>query len=152
MCKNHLTRTLNVRQATDEYIIMILSTQYFIKLSKAKQVLWCYFIWYLTMTALYFDPALHIWLTSIGVSSVIGIALMLSIANGNSAPPDFWTKVRLFMMPFCVSSFSALVKNHGFILVLSPRWTEDALAVVICMLFLAAVYICKAVANRSAQS
>jgi len=74
---------------------------YLKQLSVAKQVLWCYLIWYITMCVLYFDPAMHIWLTSLGVSVVIGIALILSVSNGNSAGPDFWTKARLFMMPFC---------------------------------------------------
>ena len=33
----------------------------------------------------------------------------------------FWPTVRLFMMPFCVSSFAALVKGKGFYLVFSPQ-------------------------------
>jgi len=35
-------------------------------------------------------------------------------------------------MPFCVSSFSALVKGHGFILIFSPRPGEDLLASALC--------------------
>jgi len=122
---------------------MIRLATYLKQLSIAKQVLWCYVIWYLTMITLYFDPALHIWLTSLGVSVVIGIALILSVSNGVSAPADFWTKARLFMMPFCVSSFSALVKNQGFILILSSKWTEDFTAIAICLLFIGGVRLLK---------
>lgn len=113
--------------------------QYLRQLSAAKQILWCYLIWYLTMTGLHFDPAIHVWLTSFGISVVIGVALILSVANGSQSPPDFWTKARLFLMPFCVSSFSALVKDQGFILILSPKWQEDALALGIGVIFIGVV-------------
>ena len=111
--------------------------QYLHSLSVSKQVLWCYLIWYLTMASLHFDPATHIWLTSLGISVVIGVALILSVTGGASSAPDFWTKARLFLMPFCVSSFSALVKDQGFILILSGKWQEDVLALVLCVLFIA---------------
>ncbi|HEX2583801.1 MAG TPA: hypothetical protein VHL14_01625 [Steroidobacteraceae bacterium] len=116
---------------------------YLANLSPAKQTLWCYLIWYLTMSTLYFDASIHIWLTSLGVSAVIGIALILSVSNGSGSRPDFWTTVRLFLMPFCVSSFSALVKGQGFILVLSPKWKEDALAALSCFAFLIIVQALK---------
>jgi hypothetical protein len=44
----------------------------------------------------------------------------------------FWPTVRLFMMPFCVSSFAALVKGRGFVLIFSPDWREIAAAVGLC--------------------
>ena len=116
---------------------------YLATLTRAKQILWCYFTWYLTMCAFYFDTSFHIWLTSLGVSAVIGIALILSVSNGSAPRPDFWTTVRLFLMPFCVSSFSALVKGQGFILILSPRWREDAFAVLNCVGFHCAVRLSK---------
>jgi len=117
--------------------------KYFRELRIAKQILWCYFLWYLTMCVFYFDSTIYIWLTSLGVSIVIGVALILSVSNGNHAKPDFWTRARLFMMPFCVSSFSALVKGQGFILILSPRWREDAIAIMNCALLLAMVQMLK---------
>jgi hypothetical protein len=40
-----------------------------------------------------------------------------------------WPTFRLFVTPFCVSSFAALVKGQGFILIFSPKWRENALAV-----------------------
>ena len=38
-------------------------------------------------------------------------------------------------MPFCVSSFSALVKGRGFTLVFSPRAQENLLALGMCAAF-----------------
>jgi hypothetical protein len=59
-------------------------------------------------------------------------------------------------MPFCVSSFSALVKGQGFILVLSPKWKEDALAALSCFAFLIIVQALKKsrtlAANTSKQA
>jgi hypothetical protein len=95
------------------------------------------------MSVFYFDPAIHIWLTSLGVSVVIGIALILSVSNGQTSRADRWTIARLFMMPFCVSSFSALVKDQGFILIVSPRWQEDVLATGLCAVFVACIWLIK---------
>lgn len=102
-------------------------------LPAAKQVLWCYLAWYLVIVSFHFDPTLRIWLTSLGISAVIGIGLILSV-SGNGRP-DFWTTARLFLMPFCVSSFSALIKDRGFVLIFSPIWREDVLALAVCAAF-----------------
>lgn len=96
----------------------------------AKQILWCYLIWYLVMAVFHFDPAPRLWLTSLSISVVIGIGLILS-ASGNGKP-DFWTTARLFIMPFCVSSFAALIKDHGFVLIASPELHEDLIALGAC--------------------
>lgn len=111
------------------------------QLTTAKQVLWCYLIWYLTMVGFHFDPSPRLWMTSLGISAVIGFGLILSVSSGNAARCDFWTTMRLFLMPLCVSSFSALVKDQGFILILSPRWREDALALSICVAFICLCYV-----------
>jgi hypothetical protein len=54
------------------------------------------------------------------------------------------------MMPFCVSSFSALVKGRGFTLIFSPNPTEILLAVGICALFCATVWLLKLAQKRRA--
>lgn len=64
-------------------------------------------------------PVTTIWLNSVGISFVIDIALMLSV-NGSSARADPWQTFRLFLMPFCVSSFAALIKDRGFVLIFPP--------------------------------
>jgi hypothetical protein len=42
-------------------------------------------------------------------------------------------------MPFCVSSFAALVKGRGFVLVFSPRAADLLLGFGLCAAFLAVV-------------
>jgi hypothetical protein len=111
---------------------------YLRQLSAGRAVLWCYLIWYLVMAAAYFDPSPLLWLTSAGIGLIIGCALILSVAGG-TARLDRWQTFRLFCIPFCVSSFSALVKGHGFILIFSPRPAETGLALALCAAFLGVV-------------
>jgi hypothetical protein len=113
---------------------------YLASLNAARIVLWCYLIWYLVTVYFYFDPAPAIWLNALGISAVVGIALLLSV-GGRSA--DRWTRFRLFMMPFCVSSFSSLVKNHGFILVVPPKRTEQLASLGACAAFVLLVTVVK---------
>ena len=93
---------------------------YFRNLTTGRLILWCYLIWYLVVLVRYFDASPRIWLTSLGLSGIIGTALFISsTAHGNTLRP--WQIARLYLIPFFVSSFSALVKNRGFILVFSPN-------------------------------
>ncbi|HYR58450.1 MAG TPA: hypothetical protein VEO95_07475 [Chthoniobacteraceae bacterium] len=111
---------------------------YFARLTRGRIVLWCYLIWYVFFAARYFDPSRNLWLTSLGLSGVIGIALFISTAGGR-ARLDRWQVFRLFLMPFCVSSFSALVKGRGFLLIFSPRVHENLLSLGCCAAFCAFV-------------
>ena len=99
------------------------SLHYFAKLNPSRIVLWCYLIWWLHAVAHHFDARPRLWLTSLGISAIIGVALVISTTSATKGPSplDGWQRFRLFLMPFCVSSFSALVKGHGFILIFSPK-------------------------------
>ena len=116
---------------------------YFANLTTGRIVLWCYLIWYLFFAARYFDPSPALWLTSLGLSLIIGIALVISTWKG-IASIERWQLFRLFLMPFCVSSFAALVKGRGFILVFSPDDRENTLALCSCALFCICVAAVKA--------
>lgn len=116
---------------------------YFARIAPGKAVLWCYLIWYLVVVAMYFDPMPAIWLNSLGISLVIGIALNLSIGAGKPAQSDRWTIARMFLMPFCVSSFSSLIKGRGFILIAPPDAAGLAACVGACLLFVAFVALMK---------
>ena len=118
--------------------------RYLANLSTGRLILWCYFIWYLVVLVRYFDPSLRLWLTSLGLSAIIGFALYLSTVSGaNNVKLEFWQMFRLFLMPFCVSSFAALVKGKGFILIFSPRIEEVGLAVGLCLVLWATVTVLK---------
>src|ERR1700761_4468205 len=108
--------------------------RYLANLNAGRLILWCYFIWYLVVLVRYFDPSPRLWLTSLGLSAIIGMALFISTARAGTSQVKLerWQVIRLFMMPFCVSSFSALVKGKGFILVFSPRPAEILTAAGIC--------------------
>jgi len=108
--------------------------RYLRNLSNGRLILWCYFIWYCLVLVRYFDSSLHLWLTSLGLSLIIGFALYLSTSAGTNggAALGFWPIFRLFLMPFCVSSFAALVKDKHFILIFSPRPEETFLAMILC--------------------
>jgi hypothetical protein len=94
--------------------------------------------------ARYFDPSPALWLTSAGLSGIIGFALLLSTrAAIGSGRLDGWGVFRLFLMPFCVSSFAALAKDHGFVLIFSPRLGDSLLAVALCAIFLSIVAVAK---------
>ncbi|MEC4746968.1 hypothetical protein [Methylomicrobium sp. Wu6] len=124
---------------------------YFVSLSKGKVVLWCYLIWYIVTIIHYFDPSIRIWLNSLGISLVIGFALMLSASKPRDAKVDFWQTFRLFMMPFCVSSFSSLIKGQGYILIIPPNPTEQLISIGACMLFVLFVYGIKLFNHRLAN-
>lgn len=114
--------------------------RYFANLSAGRVILWCYFIWYLFFATRYFDPSRNLWLTSLGISIIVGIALVISTtSSANQTRLDRWQTLRFFLMPFCVSSFSALVKGRDFLLIFSPRKSEDYFALGCCAAFCAFV-------------
>lgn len=117
--------------------------RYFASLRPGKVVLWCYLIWYLVTVVNHFDPSPRIWINSLGISAVIGFALLLSLSNSDIRKPDPWQTFRLFLMPFCVSSFSSLIKGQGFILVVSPLPSEQLTSVGLCVAFILLVVTLK---------
>ena len=116
---------------------------YFARLSGAKIALWCFFIWYLATVIHHFDPTPSIWLNALGISAIIGTALYLSVRDPAKPPPDRWTVMRLFLMPFCVSSFSSLIKGRGFVLVFPPDLHELAASIAACALFVILVFVAR---------
>ena len=126
--------------------------RYFATLATGKIVLWCFLLWYLATVIHHWDATPAIWLNALGISAIIGIALYLSVREPGKPPPDRWTVMRLFLMPFCVSSFSQLIKGKGFVLVFPPSLHENAVAFVACAVFVGFVLLLKRVAVRSASS
>ncbi len=111
---------------------------YLARLRTPLIVLWCYVIWYAVVVAHHFDASPRLWTTSLGLSLIIGVALVLNASSGSHRQSlAFWPRLRFFLAPFCVSSFSALVKGKGFWLVFSPRPREVAEGLVLCAAFVA---------------
>ena len=113
--------------------------QYFGGLRPSQRVLWCYLLWYLFVAVRYFEADPKLWLSSLGISAIIGTALYLSTARAGRTRVrlERWQIARLYLMPFCVSSFAALIKGRGFILVFHPSARDNLLAASACALFVA---------------
>ena len=121
--------------------------QYLYEIKLDKAILWCYLIWYVTVVCFHFDPSLKIWINSIGISAVIGTGLMLSVSS-SEGKRDRWQAFRLYLMPFCVSSFSALIKEQGFIVFISPNIKETIVSGSCCVLFLLVILAVKVFKNK----
>jgi len=124
--------------------------RYLANLSTGRLILWCYFIWYCVVLVRYFDPSPRLWLTSFGLSLIIGCALYLSTtaADKNRVRLDFWKTLRLFLMPFFVSSFAAMVKGKGFIMIFSPHPGEILIAAAGCFVLCCLALILKLLNRR----
>ena len=111
------------------------------RLTTGRVILWCYAIWYVVNIACRFDPRPGIWLTSIGLSGIIGCALLISTRSSSNGTTqlDGWQTFRLFLTPFCVSSFAALVKDAGYILIFPPTRRENLIGFGAIAIFLAIV-------------
>lgn len=115
--------------------------RYFTEIKPGRLVLWCYLIWYFVTLYYHFDASPKLWINSVGISLVIGTALMLSVNTGGK--PDTWQTFRLYWMPFAVSSFAALIKNQGYVVIFSPHLNEVLTALGTCGIFLVMVAIVK---------
>ncbi|HEX4794832.1 MAG TPA: hypothetical protein VH370_13620 [Humisphaera sp.] len=118
---------------------------YLANLSAGRLILWCYFIWYLLVLVRYFDPRWRIWATSFGLSLIIGAALLINTTLSGKVrlKLEHWPTFRLFVTPFCVSSFAALVKEQHFILIFSPNRHESFAGAGLIAAFCAIVWIAK---------
>jgi len=122
--------------------------QYLYEIKLDKAILWCYLIWYVVVVCFHFDPSVKIWINSLGISVVIGTGLMLSVSSSKIGERDRWQTFRLYLMPFCVSSFSALIKEEGFIVFISPNIKETIVSVSCCVLFLSVILAVKLFRNK----
>lgn len=122
---------------------------YFAGLSARKQILWCYLIWYLVTVYYRFDPSPALWINSIGISMIIGAGLILSVAAPAGQKADRWQIFRLFLMPFCVSSFAALIKGHGYIFVFPVVPVELLASVSACAIFVLCVFLLRKTVGKS---
>jgi hypothetical protein len=119
--------------------------RYLAELTLPRIVLWCYLIWWGFVLVRYFDTSAQLWLSSLGISAIIGTGLYLSTAHGGRARTRLepWQIARLYMMPFCVSSFAALIKGKNFILVFDPSLNANLLAGAGCAAFVGAALLAR---------
>ena len=127
---------------------------YLANLTTGRMILWCYAIWYCVHVIAHFDSNPRLWLTSIGLSAIIGTALVISTRSSSRGKTelDGWQIFRLYLMPFCVSSFAALVKDAHYFLVFSSQPNENVIGIALIGAFLLLVFALKKVRRpRQAQ-
>jgi hypothetical protein len=119
--------------------------RHFARLPAGLIILWCFLIWYVVMVVRHFEPSPRLWFNALGMSLIVGTALLLSVSHAGSAAREFWRVFRLYAIPFCVSSFSALVRDDGFYAILSPLMPDNLVAGTGCLLFLAWIAVARRV-------
>ena len=122
---------------------------YFARLRLPKLVLWCYLAWYLAIVPFYFDRSLLLWLSALGIAGLIGCGLIFATMVPGRAM-ERWTKFRLFAFPFCVSSYSALIKGKGFILLFPTEVKPLAAGITACIAVIAFRQLCRALVRTGA--
>lgn len=110
-----------------------------------RVLLWCYLIWYAYTAARHFDPSPALWASSLGLSAIIGTGLYAgtAYAGRERARLGFWPVFRFYLMPFCVSSFSALIKGQGFVLIFHPTLHDNVIGLTLCAAFVLLVSLAK---------
>ena len=121
--------------------------RYFADLEGTKCILWCYLCWYLAIIFQYFDPAPDLWLSSMGIAGLIGFALNLA-AGQKGRKSDRWVVFRLYLFPFCVSSYSALIKGKGFFLLFPPDRKPLLITSAACLGFVALAAGCRQLSRK----
>ena len=112
-------------------------------------VLWGYFAYYLATVAFFFSATPgSLWLTALLVALIVGIALNAA-ALEDSGVRDYIVEapfrcLRFFLIPFCVSSLSAISQINGdhFVLVFPSETTELVPVLVATVLVRAPLSLC----------
>lgn len=118
--------------------------RHFARLPAGLVLLWCFLIWYLVMVVLHFEASFRLWLNALGMSMIVGTALMLSVRHDGTAAREFWRVFRLYAIPFCVSSFSALTRDDGFYAIFSPVLRDNMVGTGGCLLFVGWITLSRA--------
>jgi hypothetical protein len=116
--------------------------RYLARLESTTLVLWCYFCWYVAIVSQYFDSTPGLWLSSVGIAFLIGFALNIA-ARQKGQKTDKRIVFRLYLFPFCVSSYSALIKGKGFILLFPTEPKPLLIGIGACCGFVCVSMLCK---------
>lgn len=111
---------------------------YLARLDNRRLLLWSAFLWYVAIMARHATASPAVWINSAGIATVISVILA-----ANAIPPGrkwrdlgFWPLARFFLIPFCVSSFSAVMHKAGLVLIFPRNLTDNLVAAGTVGLFL----------------
>jgi hypothetical protein len=119
--------------------------RYLANLTTGRIILWCYAIWYVVNVTAQFEARPRLWFNSLGLAAIIGTALLISTRASSKGTTDLdrWQIFRLYLMPFCVSSFAALIKDANYLLIFPPTGRENLVGVGLMTAFVLAVLVLK---------
>ncbi len=109
-------------------------TDYVYDLSRSRVVLWCYFAWYVCIIVNNFEASVQLWATALAMSGIVGFALYLNAMDKGNERINLgrWQIARFFLIPFCVSSYSAIAKVNDFVFVFPRSLTQLIAASILC--------------------
>ena len=90
-----------------------------------KSILAFYLTWYLYVVFLHFDSHVMLWVNALIISGIVGIALNASVTTVTSLK----SRVRLFIIPFAVSSYTSITRENDFFLIFPKDVTEVSIGV-----------------------
>lgn len=98
------------------------------RLDMRRSLLWSGFIWYAVLMARHATLASGPWLNAVGIALVVGLILAANAipSGGTWRQLGRWPLLRFFLIPFCVSSFSAAMRDAGLVAIF-PRDLADNL-------------------------
>ena len=82
--------------------------QYLSNLSQGMKVLWCYLLWYVYFACKYFERDVELWLRSLGIAILVGLALNLnafSSFKGMISKSNKWQAFRFLLSLFAFPAF-----------------------------------------------
>ncbi|MBI4624655.1 MAG: hypothetical protein HY736_15730 [Verrucomicrobia bacterium] len=125
--------------------------RYLANLDRRRFTLWSAFLWYAAIAIRHADGDYAAWLRSLGIAAIVGSILMLNATppNGRWRNLEFWPAFRLFLIPFCVSSFASLAKGRDFFLIFPLNATDNLVAAGVIALFASAVAVARALSPGS---
>jgi hypothetical protein len=128
--------------------------RYLANLTTGRIILWCYAIWYVVNVTAQFEARPRLWFNSLGLAAIIGTALLISTRASSKGTTDLdrWQIFRLYLMPFCVSSFAALIKDANYLLIFPPTGRENLVGVGLMTAFVLAVLVLKKAKRPDSES
>jgi len=105
--------------------------RYLAGLDTRRLVLWCAFLWYVVIAARHGDLPAQRWMSAAAIALIVGSILTVNAipATGRMRSLERWTVFRFFVIPFCVSSLSAIAARNDFALIFPQELWDNVVAV-----------------------
>lgn len=115
--------------------------RYLTRLDARRALLWSGFIWYAVLMGRHASLVPGAWVNAAGIALVVGLMLTANAipAGGTWRQLDRWSLRRFFLIPFCVSSFSVVMRDTGLVVIFPRNLADNLIASAAVGVFLLAV-------------